>query len=182
MPEASFAGVAIPAGQREPIEGDETDPAVAERSLVLTEDKAQLDCSSVTSASEREERRDSTPVLLTRSDASKPYSAFSEIEKWFIIVASATAAIFSSVCSLYPLSRTRVAHRDPRPISSNIYVPAIPTLAKDFDRSNQDITLTVTIYLYVSLVTVSSMSMNGGSLPQQHFSSLDALGMGFSRR
>lgn len=34
-----------------------------------------------------------------------------------------------------------------RPISSNIYVPAIPTLAQDFGRSNQDITLTVTVYL-----------------------------------
>lgn len=31
------------------------------------------------------------------SEADKPYSAFSEAEKWFIIVSSATAAIFSWV-------------------------------------------------------------------------------------
>ena len=33
------------------------------------------------------------------------------------------------------------------PISSNIYVPAIPTLASAFGRTAQDISLGVTVYL-----------------------------------
>ena len=33
------------------------------------------------------------------------------------------------------------------PISSNIYVPAIPEITLDFQRSTQDIYLTLTIYM-----------------------------------
>ena len=34
-----------------------------------------------------------------------------------------------------------------RPISSNIYVPAIPTVADAFGVSSEDVNLTVTVYL-----------------------------------
>lgn len=39
-------------------------------------------------------------TITNGSNADRPYSAFSEGEKWFIIVSSATAAIFSSVSHL----------------------------------------------------------------------------------
>lgn len=83
-------------------------------------------------------------TVTNGSNAERPYSAFSEGEKWFIVISSATAAIFSLVS---PCMEPKGSADPCRPISSNIYVPAIPTLAHDFDRSNQDITLTVTVYL-----------------------------------
>ncbi|WWC60193.1 uncharacterized protein I303_102758 [Kwoniella dejecticola CBS 10117] len=66
----------------------------------------------------------------------KPYSVFTPGQKWFIVIFSALGAIFS-------------------PISTNIYVPAIPTLAKAFDTTTEKINLTVTIYLVFQALTPS---------------------------
>ncbi|ORX37291.1 major facilitator superfamily domain-containing protein [Kockovaella imperatae] len=66
----------------------------------------------------------------------RPYSAFPQRTKWLIVILGGLAGIFS-------------------PISSNIFVPAIPTLARDFNRSEQDITLGVTIYLIFQAITPS---------------------------
>ncbi|WVR03902.1 hypothetical protein IAU60_000901 [Kwoniella sp. DSM 27419] len=64
----------------------------------------------------------------------KPYSVFSDGQKWFIVIFSALGAIFS-------------------PISTNIYVPAIPTLARAFGVTTEKINLTVTVYLVFQALT-----------------------------
>jgi hypothetical protein len=57
-----------------------------------------------------------------------PFSAFSQRQKWTIVGLSSLAAIFG-------------------PVSSNIYVPAIPSVVRDFNTTTQRIDLTLTIYL-----------------------------------
>jgi hypothetical protein len=81
---------------------------------------------------------DVAPELETRHELPLPetpaemkFSVFSSRQKWTIILLVSVAAIFG-------------------PISSNIYVPALPELVIDFKRSTQDINLTLTIYLCVS--------------------------------
>ncbi|KAG8990670.1 hypothetical protein FRB94_013187 [Tulasnella sp. JGI-2019a] len=86
---------------------------------------------------------------ITSASSSKPYSAFSTATKWLIVCLGGTAAIFS-------------------PISSNIFVPAIPTLARDFNESNEKISLAVTVYLIFQAITPSffgSMSDSFGRRP-----------------
>ncbi|KAJ5716439.1 hypothetical protein N7493_008350 [Penicillium malachiteum] len=68
----------------------------------------------------------STQTIAVNSD--KPFSAFSSRHKWMIVGLASMAAIFA-------------------PMSSNIYVPAIPVVSQDFNKSTQDIDLTLTIYL-----------------------------------
>ncbi|ODO09248.1 hypothetical protein I350_02848 [Cryptococcus amylolentus CBS 6273] len=78
-----------------------------------------------------------------------PYSAFSKPTKYLIVGLGAIAAIFS-------------------PISSNIFVPAIPTLADQFHRSESDISQAVTIYLVFQAITPSifgAMSDSFGRRP-----------------
>ncbi|KAG8855703.1 hypothetical protein FRB96_006747 [Tulasnella sp. 330] len=85
----------------------------------------------------------------TTTGSGKPYSAFSQSTKWLIVCLGGLAAIFS-------------------PISSNIFVPAIPTLAHDFNKSNEKISLAVTIYLIFQAITPSffgSMSDSFGRRP-----------------
>ncbi|ODN98058.1 hypothetical protein I350_07700 [Cryptococcus amylolentus CBS 6273] len=79
----------------------------------------------------------------------RPYSAFSNSTKRLIVGIGALAAVFS-------------------PISSNIFVPAIPTLAEAFGRSESDISQAVTIYLVFQAITPSffgSMSDSFGRRP-----------------
>ncbi|KAM0753668.1 MFS general substrate transporter [Meredithblackwellia eburnea MCA 4105] len=89
---------------------------------------------------------------LNRSSStgsSRPYSAFDQPTKWLIVGLSGIAAIFS-------------------PISSNIFVPAIPTLSNDFHQSEEKISLAVTIYLIFQAITPSffgSMSDSFGRRP-----------------
>ncbi|ORX36481.1 major facilitator superfamily domain-containing protein [Kockovaella imperatae] len=72
---------------------------------------------------------------ITRpTQSGSPYSIFSTREKWVIVGLSSLAGIFS-------------------PIGSNIYVPAIPSLADAFHVSNEKINLTVTLYLVFQAVT-----------------------------
>ncbi|WVQ77779.1 hypothetical protein IAR50_007469 [Cryptococcus sp. DSM 104548] len=78
-----------------------------------------------------------------------PYSAFSNSTKRLIVGIGALAAVFS-------------------PISSNIFVPAIPTLAEALGRSESDISQAVTIYLVFQAITPSffgSMSDTFGRRP-----------------
>ncbi|WVR04031.1 hypothetical protein IAU60_001030 [Kwoniella sp. DSM 27419] len=87
------------------------------------------------------------PTATTAS--SRPYSAFSRSTKLLIVVLGGTAAIFS-------------------PISSNIFVPAIPTLAEAFGKTESDISQAVTIYLVFQAITPSifgSMSDSFGRRP-----------------
>lgn len=64
----------------------------------------------------------------TLTSTKKPYSAFAPSTIWLIVVLGSVAALFS-------------------PLSSNIFVPAIPTMAAAFDKTNQQIALAVSVYL-----------------------------------
>ncbi|KAG8992036.1 hypothetical protein FRB94_012033 [Tulasnella sp. JGI-2019a] len=91
------------------------------------------------------------PIHRTTTSASlgRPYSSFSTATRWLIVCLGGIAAIFS-------------------PISSNIFVPAIPTLARDFNESNEKISLAVTVYLIFQAITPSffgSMSDSFGRRP-----------------
>ncbi|OJJ50237.1 hypothetical protein ASPZODRAFT_128863 [Penicilliopsis zonata CBS 506.65] len=68
-----------------------------------------------------------------------PFSAFSKNQKWTIAGLCSLAAIFG-------------------PISSNIYVPAIPQIVKDFHKTTQTIDLTLTVYLVFQAVSPSFLS------------------------
>ncbi|KAL3473161.1 major facilitator superfamily domain-containing protein [Aspergillus californicus] len=57
-----------------------------------------------------------------------PYSIYTKTEKWILVTLVAAAGLFS-------------------PLPANIYFPAIPTLTTVFNRSVEDMNLTVTIYL-----------------------------------
>ncbi|ODN97426.1 hypothetical protein L198_03990 [Cryptococcus wingfieldii CBS 7118] len=80
--------------------------------------------------------------LTTTSN--KPYSAFSNGQKWFIVIFSALGAIFS-------------------PISTIIYAPAIPTLVEAFHTTTEKINLTVTVYLIFQALTPSIWGSAGDS-------------------
>lgn len=58
----------------------------------------------------------------------KPFSSFTKKQKWGIVVMSSVAGLFS-------------------PISSVILAPSLPVLAEQFQRSSEDINLTMTLYL-----------------------------------
>ncbi|KAK0208811.1 MFS general substrate transporter [Desarmillaria ectypa] len=58
----------------------------------------------------------------------KPYSLSSTKEKWFIVALIAFAGLFS-------------------PLTANIYLPAIPVLTVDFNKSTELINITVTVYM-----------------------------------
>lgn len=60
----------------------------------------------------------------------RPYSAFTKRQKWSICALASLAAIFG-------------------PISSNIFVPAIPQVGTSFGIATQRVDLALTIYLYV---------------------------------
>ncbi|ORY29520.1 major facilitator superfamily domain-containing protein [Naematelia encephala] len=75
-----------------------------------------------------------TKTNVTTVSTGRPYSIFTSKQKWFIVALAASAGIFS-------------------PISSNIYVPAIPTLVDAFGVSSEKINLTVTIYLVFQALT-----------------------------
>ncbi|KAK7001453.1 MFS domain-containing protein [Favolaschia claudopus] len=59
---------------------------------------------------------------------SEPHSIYTRVEKWFIVSLIALGGLFS-------------------PLSSNIYLPVIPTLAEVFHKSIELINLTVTMYI-----------------------------------
>ncbi|WVQ94439.1 hypothetical protein IAU59_001518 [Kwoniella sp. CBS 9459] len=85
----------------------------------------------------------------TTSASSRPYSSFSRSTKIMIVALGGLAGVFS-------------------PISSNIFVPAIPTLSNAFHKSESAISQAVTIYLIFQAITPSffgSMSDSFGRRP-----------------
>ncbi|KAL4881661.1 major facilitator superfamily domain-containing protein [Aspergillus karnatakaensis] len=80
-----------------------------------------------------EEDVDSAVIATTDAPPSPattppPYSIYTRKEKWILVTLVACAGLFS-------------------PLPANIYFPAIPTLTAVFNRSVEDMNLTVTIYL-----------------------------------
>ncbi|KAK4701594.1 hypothetical protein P7C70_g4635, partial [Phenoliferia sp. Uapishka_3] len=85
----------------------------------------------------------------TGASSNRPYSVFSIHTKWLIVGLGGIAAMLS-------------------PISSNIFVPAIPTLVTQFGKTSEEISLAVTIYLVFQAITPSffgSMSDSFGRRP-----------------
>lgn len=106
---------------------------------VQEEQTPSLSPTQVDGADEQDKQPEQQPKPLDRaatSASTRPYSSFSKSTKWLIVVLSGIAAIFS-------------------PISSNIFVPAIPTLVNAFNKSNADITLAVTVFLVFQAITPS---------------------------
>jgi hypothetical protein len=58
----------------------------------------------------------------------KPFSSFTKKQKWGIVILSSIAGLFS-------------------PISSVILAPSLPVLVEQFQRSSEEINLTMTLYL-----------------------------------
>lgn len=76
------------------------------------------------------------------SDA--PYSIFDRRQKWLIIIIASTAA----TCESSPTARLTVSNiRAVSGFASNIYFPAIPTIANDLGVSLELVNLSVTTYL-----------------------------------
>lgn len=64
----------------------------------------------------------------TPPSSSRPYSAFSGRAKWGIVIISSIAGLYS-------------------PVSSSIFVPAIPVLTREFQKTTEQINLALTLYL-----------------------------------
>lgn len=71
-----------------------------------------------------------THTTMVPTGDTRPYSAFTKRQKWSICALASLAAIFG-------------------PISSNIFVPAIPQVGTSFGIATQRVDLALTIYLYV---------------------------------
>ncbi|ESK88355.1 major facilitator superfamily [Moniliophthora roreri MCA 2997] len=73
-------------------------------------------------AAERGENRIKVP------ETKRPYSIYTKREKWILVIMIASSGLFS-------------------PLTANVYFPAIPTLARVFNKSVELINLTVTMYM-----------------------------------
>lgn len=71
---------------------------------------------------------ETTTKVAADSKSGKPFSSFTKKQKWGIVVMSSVAGLFS-------------------PISSVILAPSLPVLVEQFQRSSEDINLTMTLYL-----------------------------------
>ncbi|KAJ3973651.1 major facilitator superfamily domain-containing protein [Lentinula raphanica] len=65
---------------------------------------------------------------LNENVISEPYSIYTKREKWFLVLLIAMSGLFS-------------------PLTTNVYFPAIPTIADAFHKSTELINLTVTMYM-----------------------------------
>ncbi|KAF8308360.1 MFS general substrate transporter [Clavulina sp. PMI_390] len=83
-----------------------------------------------------DEKLSPSPTIVSNAKPDVPYSVFTPRQKWAIVFLAACAGMFS-------------------PLAANIYFPAIPSLAKAFGRSTQEINLTVTIYMVFQGITPS---------------------------
>lgn len=82
------------------------------------------------------------PVSEQRIQTGEKHSVFSSNQKKVIVIMASIAAFFS-------------------PLSANIYLPALNTLAHDLNVSNSRINLTVTTYLVILLfLTVPHATKN----------------------
>ncbi|EOA88645.1 multidrug transporter [Exserohilum turcicum] len=68
------------------------------------------------------------PEVPVKGEVEVPYSIYTNREKWMIVAMVALAGFYS-------------------PLPANIYFPAIPTLARAFGKSADDLNQTVTVYL-----------------------------------
>lgn len=107
---------------------DSDDPNLDEKTATEHDHEVQVDVmhegpstkggSPTTPITELEEEPESAASQAARQDAK--YSVFTMRQKWAIVVLVACAGLFS-------------------PLGANIYFPAIPTLAKAFHKTTQDI-------------------------------------------
>ncbi|KAK7018867.1 MFS general substrate transporter [Favolaschia claudopus] len=79
----------------------------------------------------------------------QPYTIYTPTEKWLIVCLIAFGGLFS-------------------PLSSNIYFPAIPTIARAFDKSIELINLTVTLYLVFQAITPMFWSIIADTYGRRH--------------
>jgi hypothetical protein len=89
------------------------------------------DVPAETDHSEKDQSDDSQPnnaLKTTTSASDKPYSIFTPWQKRFIILAASTGSFIS-------------------PLTSNIYFPALNTIASDLHVSISQINLTITTYM-----------------------------------
>ncbi|KAF8445568.1 major facilitator superfamily domain-containing protein [Boletus edulis BED1] len=77
---------------------------------------------------------DSRDPDSVKEEVERPYSIYTLSEKWFIVSMASLAALFS-------------------PLTANIYLPAIPTIAAAFNKSIESINLTVTVYMVLQGVS-----------------------------
>jgi hypothetical protein len=75
------------------------------------------------------------PVGVQPITSNVPYSVFGSTEKKMIVLTASIASFFS-------------------PLSSNIYLPALNTIARDLHVSNSQINLSITTYLVSSLLEI----------------------------
>ncbi|KAJ5738132.1 hypothetical protein N7493_001287 [Penicillium malachiteum] len=94
--------------------------------------------SVVTNLSEDSEDRQANTTTVSTGDT-RPYSAFTNRQKWSLCALASLAAIFG-------------------PISSNIFVPAIPQVGTSFGISTQKVDLALTIYLVFQALSPSFFS------------------------
>ncbi|KAL6298706.1 MFS general substrate transporter [Sparassis latifolia] len=81
-------------------------------------------------APQSQDTAEAPPPRPTQNAPIKAYSVYTAHEKWFIVGIAAFAGMFS-------------------PFTANIYLPAIPTIAKAFHKTIELINLTVTVYMIV---------------------------------
>ncbi|KAH7913087.1 major facilitator superfamily domain-containing protein [Hygrophoropsis aurantiaca] len=74
------------------------------------------------------------PPPPDQKSVERPYSIYTRSEKWLIVAIASAAGVFS-------------------PLTANIYLPAIPTMANAFHKSIELINLTVTVYLVLQGVS-----------------------------
>jgi multidrug resistance protein len=97
------------------------------------------------------------PLQSGRADtglsSSKPYSAFRLRTKWMIVCIGGLTAVFSPIRCVRAFSPCPILFSHPS--SSNIFVPAIPTLTAAFHTTEEHISLAVTVYLVFQAITPS---------------------------
>jgi hypothetical protein len=102
------------------------------RKAAINPPKVTDDVPVETDHSEKEQSDDSQPTDVlkktTTSASDKPYSIFTPWQKRFIILAASTGSFIS-------------------PLTSNIYFPALNTIASDLHVSISQINLTITTYM-----------------------------------
>jgi multidrug resistance protein len=90
-------------------------------------DKTEVKTTSSQGISQPQEEHNNADTVAATQPA-KLYSIYNRHEKWALVTIAGVAGLFS-------------------PLPANIYFPAIPSLATAFDRTIEDMNLTVTIYL-----------------------------------
>jgi hypothetical protein len=81
----------------------------------------------------------------------RPYSVFTDNEKWLIVILASCAAVFRRVryivTHVFYFADAPSLNSHFSPFTANIYFPAIPVISTDFHKSVELINLTVTMYM-----------------------------------